>query len=198
MQIKTSVICLFIVVALIANTTQILSQEMEQPAFDINYQAFTSHEPDNTQIPDSSFYQKKHKWAQIVDDFWGPGNPLAQKREIFNAYADRIEKKYPLFNGLNMDWDSLRTHYYKQITDSTSRGHFSAIMTHFGFEFGEMHTRIWDLLLATTPFNPGTPLFVLNTFEVTHFGASITTMPDSSLLVVNVLPDQDSNRLVII
>lgn len=69
MQANTGIICLFIAVVLAMNTTQTFSQEMEQPAFDINYQTFTSHEPQNIQIPDSSFYQKKNKWDKIVYDF---------------------------------------------------------------------------------------------------------------------------------
>ena len=142
-----------------------------------------------TQTEDSSFYQRKNNWVKIVDDFWGSGYPLGTKQQIFNTYADRLQKLYPIFGGLDKDWDSLRTTYFNKITESTSKGGFSAIMAHFAYEFKEMHTRMWDLDLENTIPFPGTPIYYLNTFTVAHFGASITTLDDNSLVVVKVVPE---------
>jgi len=43
------------------------------------------------------------------------------------------------------------------------------------------------MALQTTPPNPGTPIYYLNIFSADHFGASITTLTDSTLMVVDVV-----------
>jgi len=134
-----------------------------------------------------SFYQQRDSWQQIIDEVWGPGDPLETKQSIFNMYADRLEALYPLFEGSGLDWDSLRVATYESITDSTSKGAFSAIMAHFAYSFRELHTRMWDLQLENTIPLPGVPIYFLNAFDVRHFGASLTTQDDGSIVVVDVV-----------
>ncbi len=138
---------------------------------------------------DSSFYQRKPQWSNIIDDFWSAGDPLAEKQDIFNQYADRLETKYPLFEGITFDFDSMRTATYELITEETSRGGFSAIMAHYAYSFRELHTRMWDEVLENTPPLPGTPIFFLNSFDMRHAGFSLTTQEDGSLVIVDVASD---------
>jgi hypothetical protein len=58
-----------------------------------------------------SFYKRKAEWKKIVDEYWGPGLPYQQKLEVFNAFANFVQTKFSAFNGLGVNWDSLRTHY---------------------------------------------------------------------------------------
>lgn len=137
-----------------------------------------------------SFYQRKEDWISIIDEAWGGGASLADKQEMFNTFADNIENIFPAFAGLDLDWEEHRASYYAQITEETSKGRFSGIMSNLAYSLKELHVRMWDELVtvATEP-TPGTPIYALNTFDVSHFGASLTTQPDSSLLVVNVIED---------
>ena len=141
------------------------------------------------QTADSSFYQKKGQWSQIVDDLWGAGDDLATKQSIFNTFADHVEKVNPLFGDMDLDWDSLRTTAFNQIEASTSKGRFSAIMAHLAYALDDLHFRTWDLVLENTYPNYGVPVFYLNSFDVDHSGISLTTLDDGSIVVVKAAPD---------
>lgn len=140
-----------------------------------------------SQTPDSSLYQKKDQWSQIVDDLWGVGDDLATKQTIFNTFADHVEKVNPLFGDLQLDWDSLRTDAYSQIDASTSKGRFSAIMAHLAYALDDLHFRTWDLALENTYPNAGVPIYYLNAFDVEHSGMGLTTLDDGSIVVVKAV-----------
>ncbi len=151
---------------------------------------YTSHEPNAVAANDSSLYRRKADWRRIVDEFWGPGLPLSQKQPIFNRFASYIHDKFPSFSGLNVRWDSLHGLYSQQITDSTSKGGFSAILSRLAHDLRDHHVMAWDLIMQSTPLNPGVPIFALGLDygDVRHFGAVLTPLPDSSLLVVHSTP----------
>jgi hypothetical protein len=109
---------------------QIITEQTNEPVF-FN---ITSHDPNIKELPQKSFYESKSDWQHIIDSTWGPGLPLAQKRQIFNAFVDGLDLAFDGFESLGLTpatWDTLKNYYYNKITDSTSRGGFSAIMDYF-------------------------------------------------------------------
>ena len=45
----------------------------------------------------------------------------------------------------------------------------------------------WIASLFYSPLNPGTPVLVLDCVNCDHFGAVLTTLPDSSLVVLRTI-----------
>jgi hypothetical protein len=157
-----------------------------------------SHSLNFKSLPEISFYKSKNNWQYIIDTTWGPGLPLAEKQQIFNAYATSIREQFDGFESLQMNlnsWDSLRVHYDSMIDDSTSKGGFSAIMTRFSMEFHDLHTYAYDDSVVFSPLNPGIPVLILGSYSLTveHFGAVITALPDSSLLILRTLSGHPLN-----
>jgi C-terminal processing protease CtpA/Prc len=152
-----------------------------------------NHDPNFKNFPVKSFYESRDNWQTIIDTTWGAGRPFAEKQNIFDQYADAMHDEFDGFLSLGMnwqDWDSLRNHYYLKITDSTSRGSFSANMSQLANSLRDMHTQAYDQVVIQTPLNPGTPLLLLSGYlSVEHFGAVLTALPDSNLLVLRVVPN---------
>jgi hypothetical protein len=143
-----------------------------------------------------SFYKRKADWRRIIDEYWGPGAPLAEKQRIFNMYADYIQRYFTVFEGLDISWDSLRAHYYSQINDSTSHGRFSAILSYLAYHLRELHTAVLDFSLMSRAVgdtviiaNPswGKPLWLIMMPNANHFGAALTPAADSSAIVVRAM-----------
>jgi hypothetical protein len=140
-------------------------------------------------LEENSFYQSKDQWQAIIDSTWGPGLPYEDKLEIFNTFTQRITNTFDGFNSLQMsmtEWDSIRNYYFMEITDSTSKGRFMGIMSHVAGELNDLHTHASDDSVSSSPLNPGTPLLLISGFfgSIAHFGAVLTVLPDSSLLVI--------------
>jgi hypothetical protein len=145
-------------------------------------------------LPSKSFYESKSDWQKIIDSTWGPGDPLPQKLLLFNAYAQKIHDKFDGFLSLQLNWDSLYLYYLNQINDSTSKGAFSAIMSHFSYSLKDLHTRAVDTSVVLSPLNPGVPILLLGSYlTVEHFGAVTTILPDSTTLVLRVVPNHPLN-----
>jgi hypothetical protein len=147
-------------------------------------------------IPEKSFYQRKSEWQHIIDSTWGPGDSLDRKLEIFNTYAKAIHDYSDILCRQNLNWDSIYNHYLGQINESTSKGAFSAIMSHFAYDLKNGHTIAFNNSVAETALNPGVPLLKIgsvdkNSFE--HFGAVTTVLPDSTTLVLRVAPNHPLN-----
>ena len=45
----------------------------------------------------------------------------------------------------------------------------------------------WDTTVLYTPLNPGIPVLVIGAVVISHFGAVLTVLPDSSLLVLRTI-----------
>ncbi len=153
-----------------------------------------SHDPSFSAFPARSFYKSRRNWRRIIDSTWGPGLPYASKVQIFNRYADTLRSLFDGFLSLGLNWDSLRATYRAKITDSTSRGGFAAIMGYFAMALRDAHTRARDTALFNTPLNPGIPILVLSGYtNVAHFGAVLTALPDSTLLVIRTVANHPLN-----
>ncbi len=136
-------------------------------------------------------HYSREDWKEVIDSVWGPGLPTAQKLEIFDTAWDTINAKYAAFQNLDVNIDSLRDLYRPEIENGISRGRFAAIMSHFSLAMKECHTVIMDVPVNWgTQITPGIPLFVIGPwYNNARFGASLTPLPDSSLLVYRALPN---------
>ena len=184
-----------ILVLLFCIVNQTLAQrlpESQQPVI----KNITHHQKDFKQklkiLDDKSFYQSKDQWQAIIDSTWGEGQSYDFKMRVFNAFANAITNEFDGFNSLGMsiaDWDSLRNAYNQQITDSTSHGKFAAIMDHLASELKDLHTWIENDSILNTPLNPGVPVLLISGFfnSIAHFGAVLTVLPDSNLLVIRTV-----------
>ncbi|MEI8114777.1 MAG: T9SS type A sorting domain-containing protein [Bacteroidia bacterium] len=177
------------------------SQDVNNRKFNPNQPVFftpKSHDPNflkSGKLSDKSFYQRKSEWKHIIDSTWGPGAPLEEKLLIFNTYAKKVHDTFSGFRYLKIDYDSLYNRYLIQINDSTSKGAFASIMSHFAYDLkDEEHTFAHDKEVVQTAMNPGVPLFYASTkFTVEHFGAVTTVLNDTSTLVLRVAPNHPLN-----
>jgi hypothetical protein len=147
----------------------------------------------------SGFSQKlgKHtleEWQTIIDNTWGDGESTETKLAIFDNVYNLIDQNFACFQGLPENiMDSLKAIYRPEIEAGVSRGRFAAIMNYFFLSLKEGHNWIVDELIG---FNnnrapaQGMPLFVVGGWaDNSHFGATLTPLPDSTLLVTKTLPD---------
>jgi len=130
-------------------------------------------------------------WRALIDSTWGEGLPTADKLQIFDDVYNKIDREFACFHGLNINMDSLRQIYRAEIEAGVSRGRFAAIMNHFVMALKEGHTYCIDIPVNLgTPLEPGIPLFVVSPMtDNSHFGATLTPLPDSSLLIIKSLPE---------
>jgi hypothetical protein len=137
-----------------------------------------------------SFYQSKADWQMIIDTTWGPGLPLDEKLRIFDTYTNVLTEKYGCFNTLGInpaEWDSIKTSYRSRIDSTTSKGAFAALMSRLAYNFRDIHVHARDDSVLFTPLNPGTPILLIGSVYINHFGAVLTVLSDSSLVVLKVL-----------
>ena len=129
-------------------------------------------------------------WQEIIDEYWGEGLPTNEKLEIFDTAIDKIDRSYAAFQNLEINLDSLKNHYRSEIENGVSRGRFAAIMNHLSLALKEAHSIILDKPINLgTSLAPGVPLFVIGPWQNNSwFGAALTPLPDSSLLVYRALP----------
>ena len=185
---------IFVVAALLLVSTSVTAQLMTRLQEEPLSIAYTNHEVNTRALVDSSLYKRRSDWQRIVDQFWGPGLSRSQKQQVFDTFVNYIHDVFPGFSGLDINWDSLRASYAQQINDSTSRGGFSAILSKLAHELRDFHVMGWDTIMQSTPLNPGTPIFALGVdflgrsfFDVRHFGAVLTPLADSTLLVLRAV-----------
>lgn len=139
---------------------------------------------------DSVHYQYPHtaqEWRARIDSMWGEGLPTEDKLAIFDTVWTTIDKEYACFINLDVDWDSVKTHYRPEIEQGVSAGRFAAIMNRMGLMLKESHTSFDNIDINYNTYPDATvPLLYCGGIGWdNHFGASLTPMPDSSLLVYN-------------
>ena len=129
-------------------------------------------------------------WRPRIDATWGQGLPTAQKLQIFDRWWNEVHLQYGAFQNFEPDIFALRAHYRTEIEAGVSRGRFAAIMNHFTFKLNELHTWTYDIRVSFTALSKGIPVFVVGQWGTNqHFGAVLTPLPDSTLLVYKSLPN---------
>jgi hypothetical protein len=151
----------------------------DRSSFQINY------------IPKRIGHYSLEDWADVIDSTWGDGLPTIQKLEIFDRAYDYIDQGYGAFVNLDINLDSLYNLYRPEIAGGVSKGRFAAIMNYLSMALMDGHTYITDLSLYDgIQQRPGLPLFLLSTARNNApFGACLTPLPDSTLLVYRALPN---------
>lgn len=147
-------------------------------------------------ITSTPLYGSETDWCEIIDSTWGEGAPTEEKLRIFDMFWETIDHNFACFQGLDIEWDDLRARYRPEIEGGVSRGRFCAIMNHLALTLRESHTAIIDTVVNYTYPQPGIPLMLLYTRKISseyanhfsgHFGAGLSPLPDSTLLVYNTV-----------
>jgi hypothetical protein len=146
--------------------------------------------PNITKIP--GHYSKKD-WMRVIDTVWGEGLNNYYKAMLFGIFWSTIDSSYACFHNLgnvnNQIWSDIRLTYYPLIYQGISRGRFSGIMSYLSLMFRDIHTKAIDNEVNSTALEPGVPLFYIGGwYDNSHFGAGLTPLPDSNLLVYDVVP----------
>jgi len=130
------------------------------------------------------------EWRERIDTYWGPGEATSEKLRTFDIAWNELDREYGAYMNLGVDMLALRSTYRQEISGGVSKGRFAAIMNHLSLAMKDAHTVIMSRSVSwNTNMRAGPPLFVVGPW--THnvpFGASLTPMPDGSLLVYRVLP----------
>ena len=133
----------------------------------------------------------KEDWQKIIDAYWGAGITANEELAIFDDYWKRIDEQFACFRGIDVDWDSVKATYRPEIETGVSRGRFAAILTHMADQLMDAHTYAHDTLIEATFPDPNVPVFWVNgSYLKNRFGAGLTPLADSSLLVYVALNDQ--------
>ena len=123
-------------------------------------------------------------WAPIIDATWGDGLPTVSKLALFDTWWNELDQRYGGFHNFDTDLDEMRDRYRPEIEGGVSKGRFSGIMTHFTYQLQELHTYLFDIPVRNTPMNKGIPMMIIGQWGTnTRFGALLTPLPDSTLLV---------------
>jgi len=132
----------------------------------------------------------REDWQDVIDATWGAGLPTEEKLRIFDAWFTGVDLNYGSFFNLDFDIFAFRNRYRPEIEAGVSRGRFAAIMNYFGYFLKDLHTYIFDIPVRNTALAKGIPLLVVGQWGTNqHFGALLTPLPDSTLLVYKTLPN---------
>lgn len=145
-------------------------------------------------IPKQPGHYTAEDWAVVIDSTWTDVFTPNDKLKLFDEAWSTLNAEFAVFQGLKLNWDSLRVEYRPIVADTLhpiSRGRFTAIMNHLGLSLHESHTWIEDKLVnQQTALEPGVPLFVTGAYaDNSHFGATLTPLSDSTLLVLKTIPN---------
>ena len=136
------------------------------------------------------------EWRYIIDTTWGAGQTTAEKLQTFDAFWNTIDQEYAGFNGIVDNWQQLRS-YRDTVALGVSRGRFAGILDYLVKSLQDAHVWMLDQGIATTPLNAGVPLLypfgasvpAFNWEAISHFGAGLSPLPDSTLLVYAAVPN---------
>jgi hypothetical protein len=129
-------------------------------------------------------------WRHAIDSVWGAGLSTAEKLQLFDNFWNRIDSAFACFHDNPVNWDSLKQLYRPEVAAGVSRGRFAAIMGCLSIALKEGHTKAFDNVVSNSTLYPGIPLMIIGGWgENKYFGAGLTPLPDSSLLVYSVIPN---------
>lgn len=131
------------------------------------------------------------QWAVLIDETWGWDIPYPEQMMIWMSFWSNVDENYAGFEGLDANiWDDVWNRYYPDIYDTVSHGRLAAILAHSCRAIRDGHTVAFSDELIWTMLLPGVPLMMVEGWgDVTHFGAGLTVLSDSSLLVYKAIPD---------
>jgi hypothetical protein len=134
-------------------------------------------------------------WQTIIDITWGDGLPTEDKVDIWEGFWNDIDEKFACFHNLDPTiWDTIYDRYTSEIAAGVSRGRFSAILSQASLVLREAHTKARNNDVANTALLPGVPLLICNGWgNNDHFGAALTPLQDSSLLVYKAMESHPLN-----
>lgn len=142
----------------------------------------------NTIQPISFIEMTAEEWRARIDSTWGEGLPTATKLQIFDAFWNKIDSSFACFNHIQDNWLALKNLYRPEVVAGVSKGRFMAIMSVLTHSLKELHTGPYDITI--TSIVPGTPLMLVGGWGTTsQFGAALSPLPDSTLLVYRVIPN---------
>ncbi|MDI1242985.1 MAG: S41 family peptidase, partial [bacterium] len=126
----------------------------------------------------------------MIDTYWGEGESTEEKLRIFDKFWSYADSKYAAFQGVDVDWNALRTKYRPEVAAGVSRGRFAAIMNQLAIALREPHTQALDLVVNvfTVP-EPGVPSLAVGDTSFNPSGACTTTQADGTSLVYSAMPD---------
>jgi hypothetical protein len=147
-------------------------------------------------------------WRQLIDSTWGPGLPTATKLNVFDAFWNGVDQTWGGFPNLSVNWDSMKAVYRPMVAAGVSRGRFAGILTRLTRELNEWHVGVLDQGIDSTMgyspdlvrwneypnyasfrYRAGLPILNLNIlYWRTNFGAGLTAVNDSTIVVYSVQP----------
>lgn len=149
----------------------------------------SSANPEFNHIPKQVSRYTREDWHAVIDSTWGEGLPTEEKLAFFDTFWHTIDEEYAGFVNLDLDWEAMYT-YRDTIAAGVSRGRFYGIMSYMCFRLQETHCMVYDSGIRNDVPEPGLPLFYPNGLaNCDHFGACLTPLPDSSLLVYSADDD---------
>ncbi|MCX6137611.1 MAG: S41 family peptidase [Ignavibacteriales bacterium] len=138
----------------------------------------------------------KDDWRRLIDSTWGPGLPTDQKLQIFDGFWNNVNMYYGGFPNLDVNWDSLKNVFRPEVAQGVSRGRFAGILSNMVLALRDGHTLIIDQGIDSVSFRGsshrprGVPILGISGWCAWGMGATMTPLPDSSLLVIQVDPHQ--------
>ncbi len=130
------------------------------------------------------------EWRDIIDTTWGAGETTDEKLRIFDLFWDAVDQQYAGFGGIEDKWQQMRS-YQDTVALGVSRGRFAGICGHLVQSLQDIHVNMCDVGVSSTPLSAGAPLLYPIGFDmpsqnwgaIRHFGACLTPLPDSTLLI---------------
>ncbi len=179
---------------LVANESTVMTEFSTQNAdIFLSRNPVTEVKPHFKHIPKRVGRYTREDWQTAIDTTWGEGLPIEDKLDAFDTYMEFVDGYYACFQNLDVEWDALMR-YREEIAAGVSAGRFSGILSHVIYELMEMHTWVIDLDIAYDVLEPGVPIFRSSGYwEVGHFGAALTPISDSSLVVYAVVENHPLN-----
>ena len=114
-------------------------------------------------------------WRALIDTFWGPGVPTAQKLAVFDDFWNKVDSFYGGFPNLYVNWDSLKSVYRPIVEAGVSRGRFAGILSRLTNALQEWHTGIYDYGIDSTlgKYHSGWKIGEYPNYQSFHYQAGI-------------------------
>jgi hypothetical protein len=130
-------------------------------------------------------------WKAEIDSYWGTGLPGATKTGLVVQWWNLVQTYSTAFHNSDTTiWDSVWAQMNPAVIDydTVSRGWYAALMYHSGLSQRDIHVEARDDQVTFTYPSPGVPvMYVGGSGDNRHFGAALTPLEDSTLLVYDAI-----------